>query len=76
MLNDVNNGLGDVFQSGDILFEVETDKAQIEVEAPEEGRFLQWLSSPGSASVAVNTPIAYYSDDVDGSEDVPGIIDL
>jgi pyruvate dehydrogenase E1 component beta subunit len=49
---------GDKVRSGDIIAEIETDKATMEVEATDEGTLGQILVPEGTADVAVNTPIA------------------
>ncbi|AWK87055.1 pyruvate dehydrogenase complex dihydrolipoamide acetyltransferase [Azospirillum thermophilum] len=49
---------GDTVKSGDVLAEIETDKATMEVEAVDEGRIGKILVAAGSQGVAVNTPIA------------------
>ena len=49
---------GDVIKSGDILAEIETDKATMEVEAVDEGILAKILIADGTDNVAVNTPIA------------------
>ncbi len=49
---------GDTVKSGDILAEIETDKATMEVEAVDEGRIGKILVAAGTQGVAVNTPIA------------------
>jgi len=49
---------GDKVKSGDIIAEIETDKATMEVEATDEGTIGQILVPEGTADVAVNTPIA------------------
>ena len=49
---------GDVVKSGQILAEIETDKATMEFEAVDEGTIGKLLVAEGTASVAVNTPIA------------------
>jgi pyruvate dehydrogenase E1 component beta subunit len=49
---------GDPVKSGDIIAEIETDKATMEVEAADEGTFGEILVPEGTADVAVNTPIA------------------
>ena len=58
---------GDSVTSGDVLAEIETDKATMEIEAVEEGTLGKILVSEGSENVAVNTPIAIMLDD---SEDL------
>ncbi|TVR80791.1 MAG: pyruvate dehydrogenase complex dihydrolipoamide acetyltransferase [Rhodospirillales bacterium] len=49
---------GDTVESGDVLAEIETDKATMEVEAVEEGVLGRILVSEGTEGVAVNAPIA------------------
>ncbi len=49
---------GDKVVSGDVLCEIETDKATMEVEAVDEGVLGKILIAAGTESVAVNTPIA------------------
>ena len=49
---------GDNVKAGDILAEIETDKATMEVEAVDEGVLDQILVPEGTENVAVNTPIA------------------
>jgi pyruvate dehydrogenase E1 component beta subunit len=49
---------GDEVRSGDILAEIETDKATMEVEAIDEGVLDKILVADGTENVAVNTPIA------------------
>jgi len=49
---------GDKVASGDILCEIETDKATMEVEAVDEGTLGKILIPEGTKGVAVNTPIA------------------
>jgi pyruvate dehydrogenase E1 component beta subunit len=49
---------GDKVKSGDIIAEIETDKATMEVEATDEGTLGQILVQEGTPDVAVNTPIA------------------
>jgi pyruvate dehydrogenase E2 component (dihydrolipoamide acetyltransferase) len=53
---------GDVIKSGDILAEIETDKATMEVEAVDEGVLGKILVSDGTAGVKVNDPIAVLED--------------
>ncbi|GFE96660.1 pyruvate dehydrogenase complex E1 component subunit beta [Gluconobacter sp. Gdi] len=54
---------GDAVKSGDVIAEIETDKATMEVEAVEDGVFGKVLVPEGSESVAVNTPIAVLLED-------------
>ena len=49
---------GDKVKSGQILAEIETDKATMEFEAVDEGIISQLLVAAGTAGVKVNTPIA------------------
>jgi pyruvate dehydrogenase E1 component beta subunit len=49
---------GDAVASGDVLCEIETDKATMEVEAVDEGTLGRILVKDGTENVAVNTPIA------------------
>ncbi|WP_354856545.1 pyruvate dehydrogenase complex dihydrolipoamide acetyltransferase [Acetobacter fabarum] len=49
---------GDTVNNGDVLAEIETDKATMEVEAIEDGIFGRILVPEGTEGVAVNTPIA------------------
>ena len=49
---------GDTVQSGDILAEIETDKATMEFEAVDEGVVGKILIAEGTEGVKVNTPIA------------------
>jgi pyruvate dehydrogenase E1 component beta subunit len=49
---------GDTVKSGDVIAEIETDKATMEVEAVDEGTLGKILVPEGTNDVAVNTPIA------------------
>ena len=49
---------GDAVRSGDVIAEIETDKATMEVEAVDEGTLGKILVPAGTEGVAVNTPIA------------------
>jgi len=49
---------GDKVKPGDVIAEIETDKATMEVEAVDEGRLAKILIDEGTEGVAVNTPIA------------------
>ena len=49
---------GDPVRAGDVIAEIETDKATMEVEAVDEGRLARILVPEGTEGVAVNTPIA------------------
>jgi pyruvate dehydrogenase E1 component beta subunit len=50
--------VGDDVHAGDVIAEIETDKATMEVEAVDEGKLAQILVNEGTEGVAVNTPIA------------------
>jgi pyruvate dehydrogenase E1 component beta subunit len=50
--------VGDDVKSGDVIAEIETDKATMEVEAVDEGKILSILVDEGTEGVAVNTVIA------------------
>ena len=49
---------GDAVKAGDVIAEIETDKATMEVEAVDEGKIGKILIPSGTSGVAVNTPIA------------------
>ena len=49
---------GEAIKSGDVIAEIETDKATMEVEATDEGTLGRILIPEGTEDVAVNTPIA------------------
>ncbi|MFT8769486.1 MAG: pyruvate dehydrogenase complex dihydrolipoamide acetyltransferase [Gluconobacter cerinus] len=59
---------GDTVSAGDVIAEIETDKATMEVEAVDEGILGRILVQEGAEGVAVNTPIAIL---VEEGEDVP-----
>src|ERR1700755_219472 len=48
-------------RAGDVIAEIETDKATMEVEAVDEGKLARILVDEGTEGVAVNTPIAVLS---------------
>ncbi len=50
--------VGDMVKSGDVIAEIETDKATMEVEAVDEGPLSAILVPAGTENVKVNTPIA------------------
>ena len=54
---------GDKVKSGDVIAEIETDKATMEVEAVDEGKLGQLLVPAGTEGVKVNTPIATILED-------------
>ncbi len=61
---------GDTVSSGDIIAEIETDKATMEFEAVDEGVIGKILIAEGSEGVKVNTPIAVLLEDGESAEDV------
>jgi pyruvate dehydrogenase E1 component beta subunit len=60
--------VGDQIKSGDILAEIETDKATMEVEAVDEGTLSAILVEAGTENVKVNTPIATISAEGESAE--------
>ena len=62
---------GDTVQSGDILAEIETDKATMEFEAVDEGVIGQILVAEGTEGVKVNTAIATLLEDGDDADAKP-----
>ena len=50
--------VGDTVKAGDVMAEIETDKATMEVEAVDEGEITEILVAEGTEGVKVNTPIA------------------
>ncbi|WP_323764923.1 pyruvate dehydrogenase complex dihydrolipoamide acetyltransferase [Marinovum sp.] len=61
---------GDSVSSGDLLAEIETDKATMEFEAVDEGVIGKLLVEAGSAAVKVNTPIALLLEEGESAEDL------
>jgi pyruvate dehydrogenase E2 component (dihydrolipoamide acetyltransferase) len=64
---------GDAVKSGDILAEIETDKATMEFEAVDEGRIGKILIPEGTEGVKVNAPIATLLDEGEDSSAAPDI---
>ena len=62
--------VGDEVRSGDVIAEIETDKATMEVEAVDEGKVVKLLVPEGTENVKVNEVIAIIADD---GEDVSGV---
>ena len=56
---------GDKVNSGDVIAEIETDKATMEIESADEGTVTKLLIKEGTESVPVNSPIAV----LDGNND-------
>jgi len=54
---------GDEVTSGDVIAEIETDKATMEIEAVDEGVLVKIMVPEGSEAVKVNTPIAVIGED-------------
>ena len=61
---------GDKVKAGDVIAEIETDKATMEVEAVDEGTLGKILVPEGTADVAVNTPIAVILSDGESASDI------
>jgi pyruvate dehydrogenase E1 component beta subunit len=61
---------GEAIKSGDVIAEIETDKATMEVEATDEGTLGKILIPEGTADVAVNTPIATILSDGENASDL------
>ena len=59
---------GDEVRAGDVIAEIETDKATMEVEAVDEGKLGRILVAEGTEGVKVNTPIA----EIIGEDDAAG----
>ena len=65
---------GDTVKSGDILAEIETDKATMEFEAVDEGRIGKILVPEGSEGVKVNAPIAVLLDEGEKAGEIENVI--
>jgi len=65
---------GDVVRSGDIMAEIETDKATMEVEAVEEGTVAKLLVPGGTEGVKVNAPIAILLEDDEDASALDGYV--
>src|SRR4051812_26295218 len=61
---------GETIKSGDVIAEIETDKATMEVEATDEGTLGKILIAEGTNDVAVNTPIATILSDGESAADL------
>nr|WP_252737403.1 pyruvate dehydrogenase complex dihydrolipoamide acetyltransferase [Citreicella sp. C3M06] len=61
---------GDTVSSGDILAEIETDKATMEFEAVDEGTIGKILIEAGAEGVKVNTPIAVLLEEGESASDI------
>jgi len=62
---------GDTVASGDIIAEIETDKATMEFEAVDEGTIGKLLVAEGTEGVKVNTPIAVLLEEGESADDLP-----
>ncbi|MCB9980898.1 MAG: pyruvate dehydrogenase complex E1 component subunit beta [Rhodospirillales bacterium] len=62
---------GDKVEAGDVIAEIETDKATMEVEAVDEGVLGKIVVPEGTQGVAVNTPIAVLLEDGESANDIP-----
>ncbi|HEY0207155.1 MAG TPA: pyruvate dehydrogenase complex E1 component subunit beta [Acetobacteraceae bacterium] len=63
--------VGEDVRAGDVIAEIETDKATMEVEAVDEGKLSQILIEEGTDGVAVNTPIAVLNGDGQAAAPAP-----
>ncbi|GGY41808.1 pyruvate dehydrogenase complex dihydrolipoamide acetyltransferase [Parvularcula lutaonensis] len=61
---------GDTVSSGDVIAEIETDKATMEVEAIDEGTLGKILVPEGTENVKVNEPIAVILEDGESADDI------
>jgi pyruvate dehydrogenase E2 component (dihydrolipoamide acetyltransferase) len=61
---------GDTVSAGDLIAEIETDKATMEFEAADEGIVGKLLVAEGSAGVKVNTPIAVLVEEGESADDI------
>ncbi|MBL3578130.1 pyruvate dehydrogenase complex dihydrolipoamide acetyltransferase [Rhodovulum sulfidophilum] len=61
---------GDTVASGDLIAEIETDKATMEFEAVDDGRIGKLLVAAGTEGVKVNTPIAILLEDGESEDDI------
>jgi pyruvate dehydrogenase E1 component beta subunit len=61
---------GDSISPGDVIAEIETDKATMEVEAVDEGTLGKILVAEGAEDVPVNTPIAVILEDGESAADI------
>ncbi|MEC7438609.1 MAG: pyruvate dehydrogenase complex dihydrolipoamide acetyltransferase [Pseudomonadota bacterium] len=62
--------VGDAVRSGDVIAEIETDKATMEVEAVDDGILASIMVAEGSEGVAVGTPIGRLAEDGESPDDV------
>jgi pyruvate dehydrogenase E1 component beta subunit len=65
--------VGDKVKSGDVIAEIETDKATMEIEAVDDGPLTEILVAAGTEGVKVNTPIAVIGQPSSVSQASPAI---
>ena len=65
---------GQKVNSGDILAEIETDKATMELESPDDGIIQKIIVEEGSENILVNSPIAILKVDGDDKEPNSGLV--
>lgn len=65
---------GDTVESGDVIAEIETDKATMEVEAVDEGTLGKIIVPEGTQAVKVNEPIAVLLEDGENDNDMKAIL--
>ena len=66
--------VGEDVRAGDVIAEIETDKATMEVEAVDEGTLSHILVQEGTDGVAVNTPIAVLDGEGEGAAPAPAAV--
>jgi len=66
--------VGDTVKSGQVICEIETDKATMEVEAVDEGTIARILIEEGAEGVAVNTPICILAADGESASDAAATV--
>ncbi|XP_010503951.1 PREDICTED: dihydrolipoyllysine-residue acetyltransferase component 1 of pyruvate dehydrogenase complex, mitochondrial [Camelina sativa] len=66
---------GDKVEVGDVLCEIETDKATVEFESQEEGFLAKILVTEGSKDIPVNEPIAIMVEEEDDIQNVPATVE-
>src|SRR5690554_1743342 len=62
---------GDAVSSGDVIAEIETDKATMEFEAVDDGTIGRLLVAEGTEGVKVNTPIAVLLEEGESADSIP-----
>ncbi|KAG0341991.1 pyruvate dehydrogenase complex dihydrolipoamide acetyltransferase component (E2) [Podila horticola] len=66
--------VGDAIAPGDVLVEIETDKAQMDFECQEEGFIAKILAESGSKEVNINQPIAIMVENKEDIENLPALL--